>query len=76
VKVVHRFVLSSRGPTQTFVVVEESMAGPPLAAAFSSRRLNDVLRQSLQTLRRASEAASHDVRTIGSVLPSLNHLDG
>jgi hypothetical protein len=76
VKVVHRFVLASRGPSQTFVVVEESMAGPPLAAAFSSRQLREVLRQSLETLRRASEVASGNVRTVGSDLPLLDRLDG
>jgi hypothetical protein len=54
VRVVHRYSLEPEGG-RTRVVVEESMAGPPMIALLSSARLSGVLEQSLETLRRASE---------------------
>ena len=54
-KVVHRFVLDPLGTTGTRVFVEESMAGPPLAALFTTDKLRSLLRSSLQTLKGAAE---------------------
>jgi hypothetical protein len=54
-KVAHRFVLEPCGEGGTRVVVEESMAGPPLAALVTTVKLRSLLRRSLQTLKGASE---------------------
>jgi hypothetical protein len=54
-KVVHRFVLEPSEPTATRVLVEESMAGPPLAALFTTDKLCRLLRRSLKTLKDAAE---------------------
>lgn len=56
-KVVHRFALEPLGPSRTRVVVEESMAGPPLAVLFTTDRLRTLLRNSLHVLKRAAEEA-------------------
>ena len=57
-KVVHRFTLEPLSTTSTRVVVEESMAGPPLAALFSTGKLRALLRGSLGTLKAAAEATT------------------
>jgi len=55
VRVVHRYTLDPDGPRRTRVIVEESMAGPPMIALISSQRLTRVLQQSLDTLRQTCE---------------------
>jgi hypothetical protein len=54
-KAVHRFVLEPLSATSTLVVIEESMAGAPLAALFTTDRLCELLRRSLCTLKAAAE---------------------
>jgi hypothetical protein len=55
-KVVHRFVVEPLTEASTKVVVEESMAGPLLAVAFSSDKLVALLETSLAALKSAAEA--------------------
>lgn len=56
-RAVHRFTLDPVSASSTQVMVEESMAGPPLAALFSSSKLRALLCSSMETLRAAAEAA-------------------
>ncbi|GAB2648341.1 SRPBCC family protein [Kribbella swartbergensis] len=55
-KVVHRFLLEPIDDESTRVVVEESMAGPLLGLFFNNKKLDDVLAESLTTLKQAAEA--------------------
>lgn len=56
-KAVHRYCLEPQSEGTTKVTVEESMAGPVLAFAFSNAKLTALLESSLSTLKAASEAA-------------------
>lgn len=56
IKVVHRFVLEPDGLIRTRVLVEESMAGPPVIVLINSAKLTEQLRDSLAALRLVSEA--------------------
>jgi polyketide cyclase/dehydrase/lipid transport protein len=58
IKVAHRFTLEPLSGTRTRIVVEESMAGPPLAALFNTGKLGALLRDSLRTLKAAAEGAT------------------
>jgi hypothetical protein len=61
IKVVHRYTLEAVSEIRTRVVVEESMAGPPMIALISSAKLETQLRQSLARLRSVSEPAPYPV---------------
>jgi carbon monoxide dehydrogenase subunit G len=55
-KVVHRFTLESTDDNSTRVVTEESMAGPLFGLLFNNKKLDAVLTESLDTLKKASES--------------------
>jgi hypothetical protein len=57
-KAVQRHCLESQPDGTTKVTVEESMAGPILALAFSNAKLTALLQTSLGTLKAAGEAAA------------------
>ncbi len=57
-KVVHRFELTPRTDETTDVLVQESMAGPLLALVFNTRKLTNLLEESLHTLKSAAESAA------------------
>jgi len=58
IKVVHRYTLEAVAQDRTRVVVEESMAGPPLIVLINSAKLEMRLQQSLSLLRSVSETAA------------------
>jgi hypothetical protein len=55
IKVVHRYTLDAVSDSRTRVMVDESMAGPPMIALINSVKLESQLGRSLALLRSVSE---------------------